>query len=76
MLSMSLTKVLAIKIKNVLLILKVMIIVMFLVMMVMMMSELLPCRSLFRGNYGKDKQLPPQMTSTTLLTFSGRKSKK
>ena len=42
----------------------------------MMMSETLPCRGLFRGNYGKDKQLPPQMTSTTLLTCIGRKRKK
>ena len=30
-----------------------------------MISEKLPCRGLFRGNYGKDKQLPPQMTSTS-----------
>ena len=45
-------------------------VVMFVAMV--MMSKTLPCRGLFRGNYGKDKQLPPQMTSTTLLPWSKR----
>ena len=55
---------------------ELMLMMVVIVVVMVMMSERLPCRGLFCGNYSKDKQLPPQMTSTTLLTCCGGRRKR